>query len=272
MSAPVMSTPVMFARGTTDPMIKRHIRVALGDITANPATDPGDRPDTTIGVGTTDRRVRMTDHPDRRAATVPRARTIGRRARHMETARRGRDRHIPGTAIRTVPLIRTAIAFRTDARRTAATVTRIAGRPTIARRQGQDPSRSPRPTRSNRTRSSSPVAGRSRRRSSPGAPLGACSSYRTAVRPSRRSSSTRRTCASRSSRSRVAHSPHSPGSTAIRASHSSSSRVSSPPWMTSWPARTSATSRRSSSSSTRSRIPTTSAPSCAAPRAPVSTA
>ena len=84
-----MSTPVMIARGTTDPMIERHIRVALGDITANPATDPGDRPDTTIGVGTTDRRVRMTDHPDRHAATVLRARTIGRRARHGETGSAG---------------------------------------------------------------------------------------------------------------------------------------------------------------------------------------
>ena len=91
-----------------------------------------------------------------------------------------------------------------------------------------------RPTSSVKTRSWSPGAIPSRRRSSPDARRSGCWSYHSVARPSRRSSCTPPTCASRSSRSKAGRSRRWQASMATRASPWSPTDASSPVWTTSW--------------------------------------
>ncbi len=95
-------------------------------------------------------------------------------------------------------------------RSTVAGIADLVGPPTRGRgTSGRVPQTAGRPYRRQRiwrrTRSSSPVADRSRRRSSHAVRPSVCWWYRSAERPSRSWSCMPRTCASRSSRSRAAH-------------------------------------------------------------------
>ena len=115
-------------------------------------------------------------------------------------------------------------------------------------------------------KNSSPAGDPSKRRSSPVARRIACSSCRSAGRPSRSWCCMRQACVSRSSRSKAARSRRSPGSMVTRASRSSSRRAGSRRSRTSSPAPPSEARRPSSWPSIRSRTHRTSAPSCAAPK------